>query len=120
MQKLAAFYLSNTKKELNYYGTGKTAAELQKIIQDAEVFTDDDYEFLQEVKDFENEQLSYEEEENLEIEKLINLNAEEIVSGLEIMKENVDDNDIHSISSNNDTVYEDWDPEVVADKYTDD
>ena len=50
--------------------------------------------------------INYEEEENLEIENFINLDMEEIISGLnKIMKENVDnDNDFHSISSNNDTV----------------
>jgi hypothetical protein len=120
---LAAFYLSNTKKELNYYGTGKTTAELQKIIQDAEVFDDDNYEFLQETESFEDEQFNYEEEEGLEIENLVNLDAEEIMSGLDkIMKEDVEsDYDIHSISSNSDTVNEkDWDPRTIADKYADD
>ncbi|CAG8610803.1 1475_t:CDS:2 [Funneliformis mosseae] len=42
---------------------------------------------------------------NLEIESLVNLDADEIMSGLDkIMKESVDDNDIHSIGSNSDTV----------------
>ena len=97
MQKLAAFYLSNTKKELHYYGNGKTAAELQKIIQDAEVFEDDDYEFLQEAEDdFEDEQSNYAEEEDLEIENLINLDAEEITSSLDkIIKEYEKMDDIH-------------------------
>jgi len=127
MQKLAAFYLSNTKKELHYYGNGKTAAELQKIIQDAEVFKDDDYEFLQEAEvDFEDEQSNYAEDDDLEIENLINLDAEEITSSLDkIIKEYEKINDIHYISDNNDsdTVNEEgenWYSETAADKYVDD
>ena len=73
---------------------------------DAEVFEDDDYEFLQEEEDnFENEQSNYEEEEDLEIENLINLDAEEIISSLDKMIEEYEkSDDIHYISDDNDSV----------------
>ena len=83
MQKLAAFFLSNTKIELNYCGIEKTATELQRIIQDSEVFEDDNYEFLEEAASFENGQINYEEEGNLEIESLVNLNLKKIMLDLD-------------------------------------
>jgi len=103
------------------------AAELQKIIQDAEVFEDDDYEFLQEAEvDFEDKQSNYAAEYDLEIENLINLNVEEITSSLDkIIKEYEKIDDIHYISDDNDSdtvneESEDWDSETAADKYVDD
>ena len=42
MQKLAAFYISNAKKELPYYGVDKTAGELRQIINEMNIFGDDD------------------------------------------------------------------------------
>ncbi|CAG8733279.1 944_t:CDS:1, partial [Funneliformis mosseae] len=40
----------------------------------------DDYEFLQEAEDFENEQFNMRKKKNLEIESLVNLDAEKIMS----------------------------------------
>ncbi|CAG8536943.1 16513_t:CDS:2 [Funneliformis mosseae] len=57
------------------------------------------------------------------IEIIEDSNHTECGAGLDkIMKENVDDNDIHSISSNSDTVDDidgDWDLKAIADKYID-
>jgi len=44
MQKLAAFYLTNAKKELPSYGNGKTNEELQSILHDANLYKDDELE----------------------------------------------------------------------------
>ncbi len=44
MQKLAAFYLTNAKKELSFYGNGKTNEELQSILCDANLYEDDELE----------------------------------------------------------------------------
>ena len=111
---------------MNYYGVGKTAAELQKIIQDAKVFEDDNYKFLQEAEvDFKDEQSNYADDDDLEIENLINLDAEEITSSLDkIIKEYEKIDNIHYISDDNDSdtvneESEDWDSETAANKYVD-
>ncbi|CAI2179875.1 14615_t:CDS:1, partial [Funneliformis geosporum] len=81
--------------------------ELQEIIRDVEVFDDYDYEFLQEDKDLEREPFSFNEEEKLEIENLINLDAEEIVSNIDkIIEKNIEYESIgnHNDSDNSDTV----------------
>ena len=90
MQKLAAFYLSNVKKELPYYGIGKTVAELEVIIKDTEIFdNDEELELDDDSGDdiYNNREL--EEESSLEIEDLINLNAAVIVENFdELIGEN--------------------------------
>lgn len=44
MQKLAAFYLTNARKELPHYGNGKPNEELQSNLHDANLYDDDDFE----------------------------------------------------------------------------
>ena len=71
MQKLAAFYISNAKKELPYYGIDKTTGELWQIINEMNIFDnddDDDDEIIPDPEDFDTVQ-DINEEENLTIER---------------------------------------------------
>ena len=81
MQKLAAFYISNAKKELPYYGIDKTASELWQIINEMNIFDDDD-EIISDPEDPDTVQ-DINEEENLTIERWINLNSEEFNSNFD-------------------------------------
>jgi len=127
MQKLASYYLSNAKKELPHYSIGKTTAELQEIIRDAEIFEEDDKldeEDLLEQEDSMDKQDNLEKEEILGIEGLINLDAKVIVEELgEIIEESrecVRIDNIHiNVNDNNDSDHgnENWDPEDAANKY---
>ena len=88
MQKLAAFYISNVKKELPYYGVDKTAGELWQIINEMNIFDDDDNDkIIPDTEDPDTVQ-DINEEENFTIERWINLNSEEFNSNFdeEIMK----------------------------------
>ena len=83
MQKLAAFYISNAKKELPYYGVDKTASELRQIINEMNIFNDnDDDEIIPDPEDSDTVQ-DINEEKNLTIERWINLNSEEFNSNFD-------------------------------------
>jgi hypothetical protein len=134
MQKLAAFYISNAKKELPYYGTGKTASELRKVINEAKIFDeDDDEDIIPEPEDPDTEQshISEEgagEEPSFEIEKWVNLDAEEFTSGFsEFIEDNENEGEEGDEEGEGETViqvvidnqdYEEWDPREAADRYT--
>ena len=131
MQKLAAFYISNAKKELPYYGVDKTASELRQIINEMNIFNDDDDdEIISDPKDPDTVQ-DINEEENLTIERWINLNSEEFNSNFDgkIMEvwvfinnedeDNENDGDNQDNENNEDGEnHEEWDPEEAANRYT--
>jgi len=135
MQKLAAFYISNVKKELPYYGVDKTAGELRQIINEMNIFDDDDdddEEIIPDPKDPDTVQ-DINEEENLTIERWINLNSEEFNSNFdgEIMEvrvfidnedeDNENDGDNQDNENNEDGEnHEEWDLEEAANRYTED
>src|SRR5438128_7685713 len=124
MQKLAMFYISNAKKELPYYGVDKTAGELQQIINEINIFNDDDdNEIIPDPEDPDTVQ-DINEEKNLMIERWINLNSEEFNSNFdgEIMEvqvfidnkneDNENDGDNQNNKNNeNGENHEEWDPE---------
>jgi len=149
MQKLAAFYISNAKKELPYYGVDKTAGELRQIIYEMNIFGDDDDEdTIPDSEDPDTErdiEEEAEEEENLIIERWVNLNAEEFsldfdgeIEEVRVFiddnednedNENNEDNEDNGTNENNGTNEdnednennedgEEWDPEEAADRYT--
>ena len=149
MQKLAAFYISNAKKELPYYGIDKTAGELRQIINEMNIFGDDDDEdTIPDSEDPDTErdiEEEAEEEENLIIERWVNLNAEEFsldfdgeIEEVRVFiddnednedNENNEDNEDNGTNENNGTNEdnednennedgEEWDPEEAADRYT--
>jgi len=149
MQKLAAFYISNAKKELPYYGVDKTAGELRQIINEMNIFGDDDDEdTIPDSEDPDTErdiEEEAEEEENLIIERWVNLNAEEFsldfdgeIEEVRVFiddnednedNENNEDNEDNGTNENNGTNEdnednennedgEEWDPEEAADRYT--
>ena len=109
MQKLAAFYISNAKKELPYYGVDKTAGELRQIINEMNVFGDDDDEdTIPDSEDPDTErdiEEEAEEKENLIIERWINLNAEEFSldfdGEIEKVRVFIDDNEDNEDNENN-------------------
>ena len=135
MQKLAAFYISNAKKELPYYGVDKTAGELQQIINEINIFDDNDDDNEEIIPDSEDPDTVQDinEEENLTIERWINLNLEEFNSNFdrEIMEvrvfidnedeDNENDKDNQDNKNNEDGEnHEEWDPEEAANRYTED
>ena len=109
MQKLAAFYISNAKKELPYYGVDKTAGELRQIINEMNIFGDDDDEdTIPDSEDPDTErdiEEEAEEEENLIIERWVNLNAEEFSldfdGEIEAVRVFIDDNEDNEDNENN-------------------
>jgi len=117
MQKLSAFYLSNIKKELPYYGSSKTTEELQEIIYDAELFDNE----TDEINDNENENINFEEENRLEIENLVNLDAEIFATNNVFVY--IDNSNFTGINENNednnDIDYENWDPNEAVNQYLD-
>ena len=121
MQKLSAFYLSNIKKELPYYGNSKTTEELQKIIYDAELF-DNETDEINESEDHEN--INFEEENRLEIENLVNLDAEVFATNNVFVY--IDNNNFTGINESNESNednsnidYENWDPNEAVNQYLD-
>jgi len=131
MQKLAAFYISNAKKELPYYGVDKTAGELRQIINEMNIFDDND-KIIPDPEDPDTVQ-DINEEENLTIKRWINLNSEKFNSNFdgEIMEvqvfidnedeDNENDRDNQDNENNEDGEnHEEWNPEEAANRYTED
>src|ERR1043165_1335057 len=95
MYKLSANYHASAKKELSYYSVGKSADEIHKILIDAHLNPDED--LLELVDDSHNyyndtEETIINEEEELELDKILNL--DEFVNSLEdiIEDSNLEDN----------------------------
>lgn len=125
MYKLSAYYHANAKKELPYYGAGKSTDEIHQILIDAHLNPDED--LLELADDFDEyyineEEIVIHEEEELEIDKILNLG--EFVNTLEDIIEDSFEREnneaevpmaeeIQENENENDTV---WDPATEADK----
>src|ERR1043165_8138523 len=86
MQKLAAFYLINAKKELPTYGNRKTDKELQSILRDANLYEDDEFEAeLDDVIDdiYVPEGSNNNREDIIHLDQILNLDAPEILKDLD-------------------------------------
>src|SRR5437764_10625107 len=93
MQKLAAFYLANAKKELPYYGAGKSNEELQSILNDANLYEDEVYEEesneLNDINILEGDNNNT-SEDSIHLDNILNLDASEILKELGEFIENLE------------------------------
>ena len=123
MQKLAAFYLANAKKELPHYGVEKGSEELQSILYNANLYEDDEFE--EELNDKTNDVGVLENDDNTDknniyLDNILDLNAPEFLEGLD---EFIKDSDINlEEEANNDKINqeeidEDWDPKLAVEAY---
>ncbi len=128
MQKLAAFYLTNAKKELPSYGNGKTNEELQSILRDASLYEDDEFEvelddriddiYIPEGSDSNREDI-------IHLDQILNLDAPEILEDLDEFIEDLDmdleeeTNDDDDVGNDTvaDSAEEDWDPKLAVEAY---
>ena len=105
MQKLAAFYLANAKKELSHYGIGKESEELQSILYNANLYEDDEFE--EELNDKINnmdilENDNNTDKNNIYLDNILDLNTPEFLEGLD---EFIEDSDINlKEKANNDKI----------------
>jgi len=124
MYKLSAYYHANAKKELPYYSVEKSAKEIHQIFIDAHLNPDQDLlELEDDLPDYynEEEEIVIGEEEELDLDKILNLDA--FINTLEdIIEDSID-----SIEEENNEVEEpmdenennndiEWDPAAEADK----
>lgn len=128
MQKLAAFYLTNAKKELPHYGNGKTSEELQSILRDANLYDDDEIEA--ELNDEANDIYVPEDDDNngedvVHLDQILDLDAPEILEDLDefiedfgsnLEEENNNDN-AETDNTETDGAEEDWDPNLAVEAY---
>ena len=125
MQKLAAFYLANAKKELPHYGVGKGNEELRSILNNANLY---DEEFEEELNDETNDMdvLGIPENDesidknNIYLDSILDLNASEFLKDLdEIIGDS--DIDLEEKSDNSKIIQEefneDWDPNLAVEAY---
>ena len=131
MQKLAAFYLTNAKKELPTYSNGKTDEELQSILRDANLYKDDEFEAeLDDVIDdiYVPEGSNNNREDIIHLDQILNLDAPEILKDLDEFIEDLyidseegtndnDDNDVGNDTVEADSAEEDWDPNIAVEAY---
>ena len=124
MYKLSAYYHASAKKELPYYGAGKSVNEIHQILIDAHLNPDEDLlELADDFPEYYNneEEIVIREEEELNLDKILNLN--EFVNTLEDIiedsleeennEEEVPMEEIQESENENDIV---WDPAAEADK----
>ena len=128
MQKLAAFYLANAKKELPYYGAGKSNEELQSILNDANLYEDEDYEEesneLNDINILEGDNNNT-SEDSIHLDNILNLDASEILrelgefiedSEMELERREINNNNNNETNQEN-NVEDDWDPHLAVDTY---
>lgn len=124
MYKLSSYYHANAKKELPYYSIKKSTEEIHQILVDAHLNPDQD---LLELEDnlldhYDNEEeIVIEEEEELEIDKILNLNVfvntlgNIIENSVDNIEEEVDDNRVDISTDENENDIE-QDPAAEADE----
>lgn len=122
MQKLAAFYLSNAKKELPHYGVGKGSEELQSILRNANLYEDEEFEDL---NDEANNIDVSEDYDNIDKDKIylnfiLDLDALEFLEGLDEFIEDSDidlEEQVNDNKTNQEEIDEDWDPNLAVEAY---
>ncbi|CAG8672542.1 15247_t:CDS:2 [Cetraspora pellucida] len=81
MQKLSAFYLANSKKELLYFSVNNSAEDLYEALSNINLSDDDDYNKEQPTSEVQD--VEFPEEETLNIEELLNLDAADFTNDLD-------------------------------------
>ncbi|CAB4404603.1 unnamed protein product [Rhizophagus irregularis] len=127
MYKLSAYYHANAKKELPYYGTEKSTKEIHQILTDAHLNPDQDLlELEDDLLDYYNneEEIVIGEEEELDIDNVLNLDAfvgtlgDIIEDSIDSIGEEIQDNDRVDVPMNGNNENDDieWDPAAEADE----
>ncbi len=105
MQKLAAFYLANAKKELSHYDVEKGSEKSQSILYNTNLYEDDKFE--EKLNDKINDVDILENDDNINknniyLDNILDLNASEFLEGLD---EFIEDSDINlEEEANNDKI----------------
>src|SRR3954453_19665277 len=84
MYKLSAYYHASAKRELPYFGAKKSTEKIHQILIDAHLYPDEDLlELVDDLTDYydDEEKIVINEEEELEMDKILSLN--EFVNTLE-------------------------------------
>ncbi len=123
MQKLAAFYLANVKKELSYYGIEKGSEELQSILYNANLYEDDEFEEelndkINDVNILENNDNT--DKNNIYLDNILDLNISEFLKGLDEFIEDLDINleeKANNDKINQEEIDENWDPRLAVEAY---
>ena len=121
MQKLSAFYVANSKNELPYFAVNKTVEDLHKILCDINFYNEESLE--DESITEEQDGFTFPEEDILEIEELLNLDAADFMNDLGDVIMDTDFNfseEEGTVIQDDDGAEEDWDPEQEADAILDD
>jgi hypothetical protein len=127
MYKLSAYYHANAKKELPYYGTEKSTEEIHQILTDAHLNPDQDLlELEDDLLDYYNneEEIIIGEEEELDIDNVLNLDAfvdtlgDIIEDSIDSIGEEIQDDDRVDVPMNENNENDDieWDPAAEADE----
>ncbi|CAG8534270.1 2989_t:CDS:2, partial [Scutellospora calospora] len=120
MQKLSAFYFANSKKELPYFSINNSAEDLYEALSNMNLSDNNDYNEEQLTSE-EVQNVEFLEEEVLKIEELLNLDAADFTNDLdeivfdtnfESFEEKNINVQINDVKSNIDE--ENWDPEKEA------
>ncbi len=127
MYKLSAYYHANAKKELPYYSVEKSAEEIHQIFIDAHLNPDQDLlELEDDLPDYynEEEEIVIGEEEELDLDKILNLDA--FINTLEdIIEDSIDsieeeNNEVEEPMNENENNNDiEWDPAAEADEIVD-
>ncbi|CAG8783129.1 15926_t:CDS:2, partial [Gigaspora rosea] len=126
MQKLSAFHLANSKKELQYFLANNDDDELHEALFNMNLGDYDDYDKEEQPTSEEVQDDEFPEEETLKIEELLNIDVADFTNGLgeivftanfESFEEedvNIQNNDVESnVDEGN------WDPEKEAESMLD-
>ena len=122
MYKLSAYYHASAKRELPYYGAGKTVDEIYDILIDANLNPDEELiDFSDNVQDIDEEIIPFDkEEDDLIIDNVLNLDT--FIENLdEIIEDNIDEevyaeSDYQSVTQESDI---EWNPDTEADRIVD-
>ncbi|CAG8702324.1 10960_t:CDS:2, partial [Gigaspora rosea] len=111
--KLSAFYLANSKKELQYFSAYNDDDELHEALSNMDLGNYDDYDEGEQPTSNEVQDDKFLEEEMLKIEELLNIDVADFMNDLE-EDGNIQNNDVES------NVDEDnWDPKKEAESMLD-
>ena len=126
MQKLSAFYIANSKNELPYFSINKTVEDLHKILCDMNFYTEESLE-EESITEESQDIFTFPEEDRLEIEELLNLDAADFINDLgdvimdtDFNFSNFSEEEGTVIQDDDDSSEEDWDPKKEADAILDD
>jgi hypothetical protein len=125
MYKLSSYYHAAAKKELPYYSIGKSAEEVHEILVNAHLNPDEElFELIDDLPSYYNNvegEVLINEEEELEIDNILNLDAfvntlEDIIEDSYYSSEGSDNETQQTDTTENNDNDIEWDPVAAADE----